>query len=450
MDLSKLTDEQLEIAEKIAKKAKAKGLNPDFVLPMVMAESGFNPKAESKKGAIGVMQLMPDTAKGLRVNPHDMDENIDGGLNLLKELISNKKIGNDPYRVLAGYNASTETRNKFYETGDLAVLPDETIYHMDKVSSFYGGALPKVQIGEGTDEPAKAETSAPGEGEGDGKTIPASTAAGSAENVIMGGIGAGTGAHIAGGIETGKRAIPLIQGLYNKFTGDTEYMNKPQSRASLQRYLNSQIAEDLRLPLKDLEKVAGAGKPVRTMSEVQAALANIKGSPSERVAKTTSIDPKTGQPRQIFTTTPGKAPIDLSAYKHTPTVMSRAADQAKQGADIVKGALPSVARVGVGALGGALAGSQLYDAFKEYDYDKKGLHMPTARNAAQFASGAGGALSMLPFGVTQGVGLALQAPELAYQGYEGLKNLNERRKSATREDTDRMLMNVDPMGNPMP
>ena len=158
MDLSKLTDEQLEIAEKIAKKAKAKGLNPDFVLPMVMAESGFNPKAESKKGAIGVMQLMPDTAKGLRVNPHDMDENIEGGLNLLKELISNKKIGNDPYRVLAGYNASTETRNKFYETGDLAVLPDETIYHMDKVSSFYGGALPKVQIGESTDEPAKAET----------------------------------------------------------------------------------------------------------------------------------------------------------------------------------------------------------------------------------------------------------------------------------------------------
>ena len=76
--------------------------------------------------------------------------------------------------------------------------------------------------------------------------------------------------------------------------------------------------------------------------------------------------------------------------------------------------------------------------------------MPTARNAAQFASGAGGALAMLPFGVTQGVGLALQAPELAYQGYDALKALNERRKTATREDTDRMLMNVDPMGNPMP
>jgi hypothetical protein len=57
---------------------------------------------------------------------------------------------------------------------------------------------------------------------------------------------------------------------------------------------------------------------------------------------------------------------------------------------------------------------------------------------------------MLPFGVTQGAGLILQAPELAYQGYEGVKELNRRRKVATREDTDRMLTNVDPMGNPMP
>lgn len=270
------------------------------------------------------------------------------------------------------------------------------------------------------------------------------------ENVPYAVVGGATGAKVASSIETGKKALPLLQTLYDKATGSTNYMNRPQSRASLQRYLNSQIAEDLRIPLKELEKVAGEGKSIRTMSEVQDALKNVKGSPSERVAKTTSIDPRTGQPRQIFTTTPGKQPIDLTKYQHTPTVMTRAADQAANAGQVVKGALPSVGRVGVGALGGALAGSQLYEAFKQYEKEGPGLHMPSARNAAQFASGAGGALSMLPFGVTQGIGLALQAPELAYQGYEGLKNLNERRKEATREDTDRMLMNVDPMGNPMP
>jgi len=282
-----------------------------------------------------------------------------------------------------------------------------------------------------------------------GETVPSSTEAGAEENKIMGVVGGATGAKLAGSIETGKRALPLLQGLYDRATGSDQYMNRPQSRASLQKYLNSQIAEDLRIPLKELEKIAG-GNPVRTMSEVQAALSNIQGSPSERVAKKTSVNPSTGQPRKIFTTTPGKAPVDLSPYKFTPTIATRAADQASNAGQVVKGALPSVARVGVGAFGGALAGSQLYDAFKEYDYPKKGLHIPSARNAAQFASGAGGALSMLPFGVTQGVGLALQAPELAYQGYEGLKALNERRKTATKEDTDRMLTNVDIMGNPIP
>ena len=316
------------------------------------------------------------------------------------------------------------------------------------VTNFEGGTWqekPKEENKEENKEEPKVDA------DEDNKEVPAgSTASGAAENAIMGVVGGATGAKIASSIETGKQALPLLQTLYNKATGSDAYMHRPQSRASLQRYLNSQIAEDLRIPLKDLEKVAGGGKPVRTMSEVQDALSNIKGSPSERVAKTTSINPATGQPRQIFTTTPGKPPIDLSAYQHTPTAMTRAVDQAAHAGEIIKGALPSVARVGVGALGGALAGSQLYDAFNQYKKEGEGLHMPSARNAAQFASGAGGALSMLPFGVTQGIGLALQAPEMAYQGYEGLKEMNERRKHATKEDTDRMLTNVDIMGNPIP
>jgi hypothetical protein len=325
-------------------------------------------------------------------------------------------------------------------------IPEDAIDKLAQaITNFEGGKWQEKE------EPAKAEPQDAAEPvEGDNKPIPSTTTAGADENAIMGVVGGATGAKLAGSIETGKRALPLIQTLYDKATGSDSYMHRPQTRASLQRYLNSQISDDLRIPLKDLEKIAGGGKPVRTMSEVQDALANIKGAPSERVAKTASIDPKTGQPRKIYSTTPGKSPIDLSAYKHTPTMATRAMDQAANAGQVVKGALPSVGRVGVGALGGALAGSQLYDAFKEYDYKNKGLRMPTARNAAQFASGAGGALAMLPFGVTQGVGLALQAPELAYQGYDALKALNERRKTATREDTDRMLMNVDPMGNPMP
>lgn len=452
MDLSKLSDEQLDIADKVARKAKEKGLNPDFVLAMVMIESGFDPKAKSKKGAFGVMQLMPETAKSLGVNPHDVDENIEGGLNLLKELVSNKKIGNDPYKVLAGYNASTATRNKFYESGDLSVLPDETINHMDKVSSVYGDTLPTVTI-EQTGE-ASAEAARPEESEQPAEVVSQEVPQGTSDAVadestlpyaVTGGV---LGAKVSGGIETTKRFAPLVPGIFNKMTGSEPSPTKPMARWGLQNYLNSQLSPNLKMPLSELEKVSGGNK-IRTMAEVQNALRAIQEVKSERTAKTTSINPATGQPRKIYTTTPGQSAVDLSKYEVKPGILSNVSEEASNTGRLIKGALPSVARVGVGALGGALAGSQFYDASKDYMKEGQGLHMPSGRTAAKFASGAGGALSVLPFGVTQAAGLALQAPELGYQAVDYFKKINERRKSATKEDTDRMLMNVDPMGNPM-
>lgn len=142
----KLGEDQLQIALAVDAEARRQGVNPEFVWPMVYQESKFQQDATSPRGAIGVMQLMPDTAKGLKVDAADLNQNISGGISLLKELMANPKIGNDPYKVLAGYNASTDTRNKFYESGDLADLKDETIKHMYQVGKHYGGELPSVSI----------------------------------------------------------------------------------------------------------------------------------------------------------------------------------------------------------------------------------------------------------------------------------------------------------------
>jgi len=140
----KLNDDQLAIAFAVDKEARRQKVNPDFVWPMVYQESKFDPTAVSRKGAFGVMQLMEDTAKGLKVDRTDMEQNIRGGISLLRELIDNPKIGDDPYKVLAGYNASTETRNKFYASGNLSDLKDETIVHMNKIVGHYGGDLPSA------------------------------------------------------------------------------------------------------------------------------------------------------------------------------------------------------------------------------------------------------------------------------------------------------------------
>lgn len=435
MDLSKLSDDQLAIAMKVAKEAKRQGVNPDFVLPMVMAESGFDQSQVSKKGAIGVMQLMPDTAKGLKVDPSDIDQNIRGGVTLLKELMANKKIGDDPHKVLMAYNTSTATRNKFLETGDLSVLPDETLNHIVKVSEFYGGELPKVGVGQKDEEikPEEPKQATEEEPVASSETPIAPADGGEAsdaDRAMIGLVGGATGAKVAGGIETTKKVAPILPNIVNAMVPGRQINPAlPQSRMSLQRYLNSQIAPNLRLPLSELEKVAGTGK-IRTMSEVQTALDAIKAVEEQKVAKPVvkmvpgrpGVFEKTDQVRT--STTPGRPGIDLTKYESNAGPARQAITRELQTAgEVGRTVLPSLGRVGLGALGGANAAMQGYDA---YDLYKSEGFSP--RVASKLAATVGGGLSMLPFGVTQVVGAGLQAPELLWEGYDYLTKPKEPQK----------------------
>jgi soluble lytic murein transglycosylase-like protein len=78
-------------------------LPPAFVASVAKAESAMKQNAVSPKGAIGVMQLMPSTAKALDADPHDTEQNIDAGTRLLKDLLI--KYDGDVVKALAAYNA---------------------------------------------------------------------------------------------------------------------------------------------------------------------------------------------------------------------------------------------------------------------------------------------------------------------------------------------------------
>ena len=78
-------------------------LPPAFVASVAKAESGMKQNAVSPKGAIGVMQLMPGTAKALDADPRDTVQNIDAGTRLLRELLV--KYDGDVVKALAAYNA---------------------------------------------------------------------------------------------------------------------------------------------------------------------------------------------------------------------------------------------------------------------------------------------------------------------------------------------------------
>ena len=82
------------------------GISAAFIKSVIAAESGFSPTVVSPKGAIGLMQLMPETAREYGADPTIPEQNVDAGAHYLSWLLQRYKGGRDPLRhAIAAYNA---------------------------------------------------------------------------------------------------------------------------------------------------------------------------------------------------------------------------------------------------------------------------------------------------------------------------------------------------------
>lgn len=120
----------------VIEKANRYDLDPSLIHAVIKTESNGNPYAVSKKGAKGLMQLMPSTASDMRVgNVFDPEENIDGGAKYLRYLLD--RFNGDLTLALAAYNAGPKTVER---TGSVPSIP-ETRQYVKKVLSMYGGSI---------------------------------------------------------------------------------------------------------------------------------------------------------------------------------------------------------------------------------------------------------------------------------------------------------------------
>lgn len=132
----------LSAQEIITKAAEKAGLPPEILHSVAKAESGYHANAVSPKGAIGLMQLMPQTAASLNADPYDPRQNAEAGAEYLAQLL--EKYKNDDHQVskaVAAYNAGPGAVDRYR-----GVPPyRETVNYVNRVISDYNKRTTKKQ-----------------------------------------------------------------------------------------------------------------------------------------------------------------------------------------------------------------------------------------------------------------------------------------------------------------
>ena len=391
--IDSLDDEQLDNFNKIVDKAKVTGIDPRLAVALAFNESGLRQNKIGDAGEIGIMQIKPSTAKLVGFEKKqimELDANIDAGLKYLKQNIDRFK---DPVLGAMAYNTGPD-HPFFHDKGEPS---EQGLAYVNKIQALGGFTQTPTK-----EEEAEAATSG---GAGD-QNQPASEE--DFRKLQAVGLGAAAGTAIGA---TAKGAMAIMDRLSSKAGAPT-----PGGATSGEKWSKNW---------------AGQERPgVKSVPEAAAAYQRSKGQGPVTSEISRKFGPAAPPQPGVFT---GGRLAGMAPPTPTPTT-GQAIKSGLQAVGNVMARSPVI----TGALAGAGAGYGAQEASERYQkQDKLGAGIAAA-------GAAGNAMSVIPTLPTRviGGGLAMASPAALM--------LLDRMRKATPEQTQRMLTNVDPMGNPLP
>jgi hypothetical protein len=477
IDINKLTDDQVRIAQKIVLEAQRQGVDPDYALALAYTENRFKAEGISRNkksevvGAIGPMQLMPATAKELKVDPHNVDQNIEGGIRYLKQNLN--KFEGDKTKAAIAYNAGPN--HSFFKTGKVEDIPEESVGYVSSIHRNYpltdqasettptqvpeskpAESTTKQPAAQSTGQPA-AQPTQPEQTDTTNKDLhgneivpgappvenpnvnpPVPPDAGH-ETTNANGNSDARDIVLLGGAALGAKGTAAANAFQQKGNYVNQLTGKPwtsfaeerplfaSGKRGLDAYIKSQFPEGHRIYTKQLEEIAHEiakrGNPnaepikINTMSQAQKQIALIKAKEAEYDKK---IIERTGRPAAKITKaiSPARAAADLSKYLPNPNtpLTNKVVIQPAQAIGRGIGSVAPVAgKIGLGALGGLGAAFNALEAKKLWD--EQGGHK-NWRTYAKGIGALGGLGTMIPGLQAPGaavsmIGLAPEAVDLA-------------------------------------
>ncbi|CAB5219541.1 LT_GEWL domain containing protein, partial [uncultured Caudovirales phage] len=375
--LDKLSPQQRAVANKVAAEADRQGVPRELALAAAMQESKFDPKAKSKTGPIGVMQLGRAAALDQNVNRHNTDQNIRGGVGYLKQMLAQQN--GDPQRALIAYHDGPGS--SFFKGGSMS---PEAYNHLKQVKSYGGFQGDLIPMATESSHGIKMAEIEPlpdlpmftmGETVGRPRT---------AVDVVAGMAGSAAGAKFGRNVMPSHREQQLMQAeqrlklLEQKQAIDAAQASKIRTfGGDVANWHPGQYREDISRNIVNPTSQADAAEQARQLEA--------KNRAAQRFGQTVQAGPESriqvpvdagGGPRGA----PPKTPMPASVIPQAPVA---------QETGPAKSFLRSVRFPGGGALnalGGAGAAAQLYDA---YERAQQGDYPGAALGAI---SGVGGGL----------------------------------------------------------